>query len=168
MKIIPSEEIYFETSLNREEVIDRIKSIIEIEKSGNFFFKKKYSKPYSGYIRDNNFEIKRNIEGINSFLPIIIGDIICNGNKSKIKIKMKLDEIVAGFSIFWLSTVSFFAIVGLIITVINIKNILFIFFPIIMLFIGYCIINFGFNSEMDKSKEYLKILLGAIEINISK
>jgi hypothetical protein len=168
MKIVPTEEFNLETNLTEEEVANRIKNIIETRKSDFVIFKNKFSKPYSGYIRNNKFEIKRNIEGRNSFVPNICGIIVVEKNKIVINIKMKLDEIVVGFSIFWLSFVSLFFIIGIFVTIMDIKNIMFIIVPIFMWFFGYCLINGSFDSEKYNSKEYLKKILEATEKIIIK
>jgi hypothetical protein len=113
-------------------------------------------------------EIKRNIEYINSFSPNILGEIIVEENKTVINIKMKMDEIVLWFSIFWLSFVSLFFIIGILATIINIKNVLFIIVPIIMWFFGFCLINNSSDTEKYKSKKFLKELFEATEKNINK
>jgi hypothetical protein len=161
MKIIPRDEIYLETNMTVEEAINHIKDNIETERTNFSIFKEKYTKPYCGYIRNNMFEIKRNIEyRMNSFLPIITGVITTIENKTIINIKMKVAKLVAVFSIFMLSFALFLIISGIII-----KSIGFTIISIFSFFWAYCLMHLLFNVERNKSKEYLLKLFEAIEIN---
>ncbi|MGK0391503.1 MAG: hypothetical protein ACI94Y_004268 [Maribacter sp.] len=58
---------------------------------------KKY--PYEGVVEGNTFNINRIIGYRNSFLPMINGHIIQNGERSKIEVKLKIHLFLQVFMI---------------------------------------------------------------------
>jgi len=163
--ILPFENLIYNSSLKKDELILRFKNEIETEKAFGFgAYKHAYSKPYIGSIYNNTFEIKRAINYRNSFLPVIKGEINDDLNGSKINIKMSLPLIVKGFMIFWLGGV-FLACLGTLFTIIyndglNSEGKYFLFIPFAMLIFGLAIVIFGFKVESKKSiKDIERILM---------
>jgi hypothetical protein len=57
-----------------------------------------------------------------------------------------------------------FFLVGILVTIKDIKNIIFIIVPSLMFIFWYSLINGGFGVEKNKSKKLLKSILQATEI----
>ena len=98
-------EAYFnkfkiETDKKRSENIDKLREFVCTDKqpiiSFNFDFK---GKPFYGTVTETKFDIMPVIEGRNSFVPVLKGEII-GDNPSLIVVKMRLHLIVIAFIIF--------------------------------------------------------------------
>lgn len=164
-KILPFEELLYHSKLTKEELFLHLQNEIEAEKSfGLGAHKYSYSKPYIGKVFNNQFEIKRAINYRNSFLPIIKGEIQDAVNGSKIKIKLKLVDIVKVFMIIWLSGVFLaciavgtnFAINGF-----DPETGFTILIPFGMLLFGILMVTISFKAESRKSKKDLEEMLQA-------
>jgi hypothetical protein len=86
-----------ETDKNKSENINKLKEFVCTDKqpfiSLNFDFK---GKPFFGTITDNKFDIMPVIEGRNSFVPVMKGEII-GDNQSVVIVKMRLHSVVIAF-----------------------------------------------------------------------
>ena len=102
MKYLPFEKYTYATSLNEEEVLRRISKNIEQEQTFRFSWGNR-EKLYEGGIKGNVFRMKRIIGYRNSFLPVLIATIESKGERSILKVKMRLIHFVLGFMIFWMS-----------------------------------------------------------------
>jgi hypothetical protein len=99
-------DLYFnkfqiETNKKRSENIDKLKEFVCTDKqpiiSFNFDFK---GKPFFGTIKETKFIIMPVVEGRNSLVPVLKGEII--GDKSSlIVVKMRLHFIVISFILFF-------------------------------------------------------------------
>lgn len=98
-------EMYFnkfqiETDKKRSENIDKLKELVCTDKqpiiSFNFDFK---GKPFFGIVEETKFDIMPVIEGRNSFVPVLKGEII-GDNSSLIVVKMRLHFLVISFILF--------------------------------------------------------------------
>lgn len=148
-KILPFERLIYNSTLNSEELIQHLKN--EISQNG-----------YTGRVYQNKFEIKRNINYRNSFLPTIKGEVIDGINGAKINVKMDLIIFVKFFMSIWLSGVSI-ALVFALNTLFTDKSssINIISIPLIMLIAGIAMMLFCFKYESRKSIEDLKKILMA-------
>lgn len=88
-----------ETDKNKSENIDKLNELVCTDKqpliSFNFDYK---GKPFFGAITDSKFDIMPVIEGRNSFVPVMKGEII-GDNKSVVIVKMRLHYSVITFII---------------------------------------------------------------------
>jgi hypothetical protein len=89
-----------ETNKKRSENIDTLKEFVCTDKqpiiSFNFDYK---GKPFCGTITQNKFDIMPVIEGRNSFVPVLKGEII-GDTSSLIVVKMRLHLLVISFILF--------------------------------------------------------------------
>lgn len=83
-------KFYIQTARQQAENIKKIEQILCTDKLPWFSFNFDYkNKPFIGSISDNKFKIIPVIDGRNSFVPVIIGEI-SNDDQSIITIKMRL------------------------------------------------------------------------------
>jgi hypothetical protein len=103
MRFLPFEKITYSTKLKEEEILKRLKDLVDPAKSGFSFFNFYYpnSKPYAGKINGNQFKIKRRIFYRNSFLPVITGNIEQDILGTTVHIKMRLTIYTTIFLCFW-------------------------------------------------------------------
>lgn len=104
MLFLPWENFTITTTLNSEQVKERLSNIIEPPKMFRraSLWGKPPAKPYEGIISGNNFRINKIINYRNSFLPIIEGKIYPESFGCQLKIKMNLHMIVIVFLLFWM------------------------------------------------------------------
>ena len=171
MKLLPSEDIIYETKLEPEEVLKKIDDIIESEAFHKAnkpilyltigYFRNRNHKPYIGSIDENSFNIRRIIDYRNSFNPRIYGTVENDAGKTKVYVKIKLAPLVIAFIIAWVAFAIQFFLGVLTISIQRQTLIPFIFLPPVMLAIAYAATFYFFNSESKYSKKYLAQLLEA-------
>jgi hypothetical protein len=163
MKLLPIENITYQTKLKEEDIIHRLVENIEPKKM--FRFGSGSTKPYEGEIDENTFSIRRIIRNKNSFLPQIKGKIEKEYYSTIISVKMRLRLSVIIFLCFWCGCVGFICM--LIIFIILTKSSESSGFPVGaiipfgMLFFAYGLTMVSFKAESNKSKKYLKELFEA-------
>lgn len=89
MNVFLTEQFTLSTHLTPQEIYNRLDHLVY--KRANFlegFGNKKPSETYEGWYDEESFKIKRIINYRNSFLPVIVGEFVQNGNRSTINIKM--------------------------------------------------------------------------------
>lgn len=102
--LLPFETLKINTPLTFSEVLERLDEIVEPPKIFRITLFKRPAKPYEGIISGNTFKIARIVNGRNSFLPAIQGEIHPQAPGCFIKISMSLHKIVIIFMIYWLWT----------------------------------------------------------------
>jgi hypothetical protein len=152
MTFLPFETIIIETPLTKEDTIVNLAKNIEPAKTLRFL-NKSDTKAFEGYLRGNEFEIKRIINYQNSFLPIIKGQIEVFGNVTRVKIDMRLHVAVIVFMMIWFGFVGLFFVAALINSDIFNETLL---FPLGMLLFGYALTMGGYLFESHRSKRILK------------
>ncbi|MFD0930970.1 hypothetical protein ACFQ0R_00005 [Psychroflexus salinarum] len=160
MKIIPSDKIEILTTLSNQEVRKILKENIRPKKVLKFGFSESQDKElFEGKFEQDRFEIQRIITGRNSFLPQIKGQIQPNINGTKLVADLKVHRFVIVFMLFWLTFIGLAFIIGIIGVINQGTNPLFLIFPLIMIGFGIGLINYGFNSQKEKSINDLKKIL---------
>lgn len=161
--LLPFENYVLITKLSVEEVLRRLNIYIQPRQSiVKFISRSDFTKTYSGEINGNTFNMIRNINYRNSFLPLIEGQIERAEGSTHIYIKMKLVTTTLVFISIWLG------ILGLL-SVLTIYRVLQYglssnsYFSIVMFILGVLIIHFGFKRESKKSKEFLAELLESVD-----
>ena len=94
--LIPYRKIAIETRLKPAEVIHAFQLQVKPESKG-FVLERDYTKPYVGEVRENTFEIARNIRYRNSFRPWITGTVEPHWQGSLLRVKMSLYPLVLVF-----------------------------------------------------------------------
>jgi hypothetical protein len=160
MAFLPWENIEYKTNLTKDEIINRINSVVEPKGVFGIFFLKKYSygKPYDGEIYENGFKIKRISIIANSFKPIIVGNIIEDNGKNIINIKMRLHYLVIWFMTIWFGGALFTLINGIIKEISGVNIFSKIIGALIFLVLGYLVMTIPFKLESIKSKKYFNEL----------
>lgn len=149
MKIIPKRNIIFITKDSKEEVLRKISE----------------STQYQGTINSESFNIYRNIDYRNSFLPQIKGRFFDDYNATKIEITMQLHTFVLAFMSMWLALALLFC--GIIISDIvksgiPISNLgMFHLIPFGMLLFGFLLAYIPFTIECRISEKDLQSILDA-------
>lgn len=162
MKYLPFEDIVYKTKLNCDEVVRQLSTVIVPERTLFQIFKTFDDDTYHGQVNTDSFKIYPAINGRNSFLPIIIGEIQPTSFGSQIHIKMRMHFVVIVFMIVWCSI----PILGSIESFIKSFNsgrfnpavfIPFICFPLI----GYLVTMYAFKSKSIHCKNHLQNLFDA-------
>ena len=160
MKIIPSDKIEILTALSNQEVRKILAENIRPKKGLKIGFNKSKEKElFEGNFEKDRFEIQRIITGRNSFLPQIKGKIKPNTNGTKIVADLKVQTSVIVFMLFWLTFVGFAFIMGIIGVINQGTNPILLIFPLIMIGFGIGLVNYGYNSQKDKSITDLKRII---------
>lgn len=157
-KLLPYENFNFTTKLSTTEVMDRLSKNVSPKSTNVFSFNRDMSKPYTGKIYTNTFEISRVINYKNSFLPNINGTLTSFLGKTEVEIKMKPFTAVIVFMAIWLGFVGIACIGILIYIFMNLSNFSFSFgiiIPFIMFIFGCLLCTIPFKMEAKKSKEFL-------------
>ena len=167
MKFLPFENITYETSLDQNEVYQRLDEVIEpstVFRKATIFGSTN-DKPYEGSFSGNTFKIIRIIGYRNSFLPRIKGTIETSYNGTKVNVKMRLHPFVIVFMLVWfgLTGVGCFAALANIFgnesfDSMNMR-------PFGMLIFGYALVTLGFKYESIKSKKFFAQLF---EVKLEK
>lgn len=161
MLFLPFENTTITTHLNQEQVRHRLSNIIEPPTMlANYgLFGKPSTKPFQGIVSGNNFQIERNINYRNSFLPIIEGKISSENPGSKLIIKMRLHIAVIIFMLWWLGSILPILLLFLVAILsgnqIDLKIIL---VPLGMCVFAYLLCMIPFNIEAKQSKVLLEKL----------
>jgi len=160
MKYLPYENYRLISNFSVSEIINRINENIEPKKLFRISFGSTFGKPYEGNVNANGFFITRILGYNNSFNPIIIAKFEYDPRGTIIHVKMRISILI---SIFISLILAFVALTGLAFAIQE------FFQPatlltFIMFGFCYCLTIFGFKYESKKSKNFLKELLGGIEI----
>lgn len=149
MKLIPFETVTYETKLTEKEVIDRLSGFIEPDDFFRFivFSFEKPEKTYEGKINGNEFRMKRIASGGRKVIPIVIGEIENDFDKTIINISIRLTT---------LNQIILCLIYAL--AVLHSANLFFFFL------IAYFFDIYDFNSESLRVKLDLVKLLDAKEV----
>ncbi|WP_299780850.1 hypothetical protein [uncultured Formosa sp.] len=152
MKIIPSDKIEILTTFSNQEVRKILAENIRPKKRLRIGFNNSQNKElFEGKFEQNRFEIQKIITGRNSFIPQIKGQIQPNMNGTKLVADLRVHTSVVVFMIFWLTFVGFAFIMGIFGVINQGVNPFLLVFPLIMIAFGIGLINYGFNSQKDKS-----------------
>jgi hypothetical protein len=100
MELIPYECITIKTTLCKDEILQRLE--INVATSRFFSIWSREPKPYQGEIDGSHFEITRIIHYMNSFLPIIKGEIKSEMGGSSILITMYPNVLAIAIMGLWL------------------------------------------------------------------
>ena len=101
MRFLPIENVVYKTNLKEDEIIRLLSEYIEPKKIIRFYSLFDSTKPYEGRIIGRNFEIRRIIRYMNSFLPYIKGIIYNDLDGIKIKVKMRPHIFAITFICIW-------------------------------------------------------------------
>jgi len=163
MTLLPYEQLIYKSPLSAQELHQKLKEAVEVGPAGSKLsvVKKKTDKPYRGEVSAIRFDIVRQINYRNSFLPRITGQIHPQGSGCTIKVKMQLHPFVLIFMLFWFGIL--FSIGGTIMAngfdtpggswqgAI----------PVLMLLFGYALVMGGFKTESRKAKKELATIFNA-------
>ena len=104
MTFLPFENITYKTKLGEGEILKRLHDLtVPTEKLRFELAGLNASKPYSGEINREQFNIKRMIKYVNSWLPMIYGTIKYDAEWTIINVKMRMRTGVTVFSFIWIA-----------------------------------------------------------------
>jgi len=109
MKYLPFENITLHTQLSVEEVIERLSENLEPREIFPFMLNRD-RKTYEGYIKHNQFNINKVIQGRDSFRPMIKGELQENEAGTTIEIKMRFHIFIFIFITIWCSIALMFGL----------------------------------------------------------
>ena len=160
MIFLPWENIEYKTNLTKDEIINRINSVVEPRGFFWIYFFKKYSygKAYDGEVYENGFKIKRISIFGNSFKPIIIGNIIEDKEQISISIKMRCHYFVMGFMTIWFGGIFLSLLKNITKTMSGVNIIFEIIGALIFLLFGYLLMTISFKFESIKSRNFFNEL----------
>jgi hypothetical protein len=119
---------------------------------------------FSGFIMNQQFEVRRNINYRNSFLPQVTGTITKDMFGSKILVKMRPQGFVVAFITLWLSAALLAGVAFLIMSVVKSSFTIGHLIPFGMFLFGYALATGSFKFESIRSKEKLiQLVDGQIE-----
>jgi hypothetical protein len=152
MKLLPFENIDYETKLTFEEIRSRLAADIEPRKL--FRFSTNPRKKYEGHLHGNRFEIRRIINYRNSFLPNITGTIEDNGVMRTVNVQMILPFFVLLFLCVWSGALLLAMTTFLVRQIASGKFDAGILFVLLILLVGYALTMAGFTYEASKARAY--------------
>ena len=163
MTLLPFESLTYRSPLSADELQQALFEAVEDGPPGSSLkaAKGKTNKPYRGQVRQDRFDIVRQINYRNSFLPRITGKIDPQPSGCLVQVKMQMHPFVMVFMVVWCAMLipiggSIAAAAmdspGMAWTAL---------FPLFLLLFGYGITMAGFKTESRKSKKELAELLRA-------
>ncbi|MCA6362638.1 MAG: hypothetical protein IM638_06340 [Bacteroidetes bacterium] len=164
MKFLFYDKLTLETRLSKNEVYYKLQHYVL--KRDNFFWgfvTKQQQHLYEGRYTDQHFLIRRIINYRNSFLPVIDGEYDVAGNRTRIKIKMRLYK----FIYFIFIPLMIIIPLGIIFNINAVPENKFspeMLLPLLMPFVFYSIIVGFFIYEATRAKKELIRLFEAEEI----
>jgi hypothetical protein len=170
MKILPFGNTTYYSHFSSEQIklklaekITPIDPTIKLASLGYYKKRAELSKkyPYEGVVEGNTFNINRIIGYRNSFLPMINGNIIQDGEGSKIEVKLKMHPFVLVFMVVWFISVIFICLAVIASLFFSNefepKSLLVFLFPIF----GIALLYVGFTPEKKKIGTFLEQLFQA-------
>lgn len=158
MKLLPSKKIIFHSALPPEELFHRLGQNIcpkrYLEQNGST-----YEKPFIGDLNEREFQMQRDINYSNSFLPVIIGKYAKHGSGSIIHVHFRLSRyvtaaiitfsviILAGLGLLYFASILKSGFQGVIWMVIFIYTVFFFVF------------HQAFNYEVNRAKKLMREIL---------
>ncbi|MCP5093946.1 MAG: hypothetical protein GY943_00175 [Chloroflexi bacterium] len=156
MYLIPFVQLVIKTVLTA----DQVREILSGEIDTRRLLRLSREHPYfEGTIEHNAFKMSRIIHYRNTSLPVILGEIRDEIDRTTVTIRMRLNWIVIVFMIFWLVAVTAVT-AGLMLGFITDVDFPPLFPPITMLFLYVGTLIF-FHWEANKAQKYLRELLKA-------
>ncbi|GAA4345385.1 hypothetical protein [Flaviaesturariibacter amylovorans] len=164
-RFLPFESFTLRTKLPAAEVLRRIH-----EATGPpapFGSGKSAATPYTGRVGPASFEISRNIDYRNSFLPTIRGRIGTYIGMTEVTVRMQPATAVLVFMAFWLGAVGLVCVGILAAAVLHFDQLLregfspMLLIPFGMFAFGCALVTLGFRGESRQSKQFLQTLLEA-------
>ena len=155
MMLLPYENYSITTKLTPSGAMAKLKENIIITSWPVSNRKIKTTRPFSGVIDRDSFRIARITWYINSFAPIILGQIHDNAEETIIHVKMKMHIVITLITIIWMGGASL-ALAASITNMFEQKK----FDPIVFVVIGFVMAGYGlcltgFKYESSKSKKIL-------------
>jgi len=99
VKALPYIRLTFRTASTPDAASARIAGMITPRR----FFLKRPQEPFRGTFSDSHFEVMR-VLGMgwhNSFLPVVIGDVVQGELGAEVRVRMRLNALVAAFVTVW-------------------------------------------------------------------
>lgn len=157
MFMLPSLDETIQSDKSPEE-ISRIMGAITVSRREHYFADMRGE--FVGEIDMTGFKVMSNIHHRNSFLPVIIGSIRTEGNRSIIVINMRMHPLTSAFSVIWLSGVAFFLLIGICIACVdrNASSLMLICTAAGMMLFGQLLIRGGFYRPARKAIARLREL----------
>lgn len=152
--LIPYDQVILKTSLNIEQVYQKLAEVIEPRTYMRFSRDHAY---FEGSLERDAFKISRIIHYRNSFLPVILGEMRDEVDGTAVIIRMRLNWIVVTFILIWVLMVS-----GIIIaTLFGFLADKFLpwIMPTLLILVMYIFSLIFFHREAKKAKVYLQELL---------
>lgn len=157
MNLVPFENFQITTKLDPAAARSRLAE--EVGPAGSLFSSYTRSsgpiRYFSSFIMNEQFEIRRNINCRNSFLPQMTGTITKDMFGSKIHIKMRPHGVVVAFMTFWLSAAFLAGVAFLIMSVVKNSFTIRHLIPFGMFLFGYALATGSLKFESIRSKEKL-------------
>lgn len=117
---------------------------------------------FIGKVDTTGFKVISNIRYRNSFLPVITGNIRAEGSRTVIIVKMRMHPLTSVFSVVWLSGVSFFLLIGILVICVdrNVSSLILLCTAGGMMAFGQLLIRGGFYRPARKALGRLRELFG--------
>ncbi len=172
--LFPTESYELTTDLPVTEVLTRLYNAIDPRKTLSMLASKStFKKPYEGIVYVDGFKINQKIVGKqNSFAPVMTGKVSTRLNQTTIDVELTLQPFTKVFMALWVGFLGVFCTVMLYKAFISpSKSFLNNFSvsslaPFGMLIFGFGLTLFGFKTESQNAKDYLRNLLEGDEANL--
>jgi uncharacterized membrane protein len=156
-RLIPHDEIIYESTFSTDELIDKINNLIEYKNTFFLFLQSSDSKPFLGVINKNKFEVNQIINDRKS-LPIAIGEINPIGSKTIINIKFRMEFISM---VTWIGFSSLLLIFYIVVAISSIENLIKLYIIPLIISLLWLITNVIFNKHVKKMKTTFKDIFNA-------
>ena len=162
MKFRPSLNCVLQCSRTSEE-IRRMLELVTVQQNKTFFGAG--DGEFTGTVSDSGFEIMPRLSYIDSFVPVIRGWMETSGDRSRIRIEMKMVPFASVFYVVWSGATVLCLLCGALSAFAGgtASGLPLLFHSVFMLIMGWIFIKVGFYGPAEKSLKRIKELLGGTE-----
>ena len=155
MKAVPIRKYIIEINRTNLEFLEIVKTRLEKDKKNEKGFFNTYEPTFVGYIKENEFKLRRRGFGNITMIPIVKGKFIQDELETKLSLTVKFESVINLMLIFWFM-ILFMILFGTLKSIASDNFNFGIIVILIMILISYGFVMVTFIYELETIKRYFK------------